>query len=271
MKAHLVAEATKKLRDLYRAPDTDRSEIQLRAGDFLDELLKAIMVSVKFQIPWSTIQGMEVEDEWIPLPFKYCYFELLGYEGENLMAVVAYQVDDDTIGLYPFSGKTRDPHGLDYSPQGWTAAVYKDADGKPYYDYRNTFEDIVEEAEGSKGGDDAKAADFLVWMVRATCALLACSNIEYEDNAPPERLNKKRTRRDKVPLFTYKTLVLRQNEKRHAHSNEHSDRSGPRLHLRRGHIRRCASGKRAWVSPCIVGDNERGFVHKGYLVRRGNS
>lgn len=44
--------------------------------------------------------------------------------------------------------------------------------------------------------------------LNAALMLLNCKNVISEDNPPPEKLNKKRKKRGKTELFTYKTLKL---------------------------------------------------------------
>lgn len=98
-------------------------------------------------------------------------------------------------------------------------------------------------------------------------AALNCSNVRTVDNPPPAALNKKRLRAGKVPLFSYKTLHLH-TQKSHALRREgaESGRVGPRLHLRRGHIRRLSETTTVWVTSCMVGDPSRGRVVKDYHV-----
>jgi hypothetical protein len=42
--------------------------------------------------------------------------------------------------------------------------------------------------------------------------------------------------------------------------------ASPRLHLRRGHVRRYQSGEKLWIKPFMVGDATRGVVTKHYIV-----
>lgn len=100
---------------------------------------------------------------------------------------------------------------------------------------------------------------------------LACSNVALVDHAPPDALNRKRSKAGKVPLFTYKTLHIitdRDRTKRTARENDAEARQSPRLHLRRGHIRRLDEARMVWVQPAMVGDAERGKVVNAYAVTR---
>lgn len=100
---------------------------------------------------------------------------------------------------------------------------------------------------------------------------LACSNVALVDHAPPDALNRKRSKAGKVPLFTYKTLHIvtdRDRTKRTARENDAEARQSPRLHLRRGHIRRLDESRMVWVQPAMVGDADRGKVVNAYAVTR---
>lgn len=93
---------------------------------------------------------------------------------------------------------------------------------------------------------------------------LSCSNIEIVDFAKaPEKLNKKRASKSKPPIFTYKTLAISGGRSKTSHLG--GSHSSPRVHLRRGHIRRLPD-KNVWVNACVVGDKSKGIVHKDYAV-----
>ena len=106
------------------------------------------------------------------------------------------------------------------------------------------------------GGDLIPLSEFL--------SAISCSNVEMVDSKPTEASNKKRAMRGKTPFFTYKTLVLKSNATARdtGHAGSHAS---PRVHLRRGHIRRLPD-KRVWVNACVVGDKSLGMVVKDYRV-----
>jgi hypothetical protein len=97
---------------------------------------------------------------------------------------------------------------------------------------------------------------------------LSCTNVSIRDASQqiPERLNKKRLAKGKLPIFTYKTLDIVIPRHIESHPEEaNSSRQRPRVHLRRGHIRKLQTGSRIWVNACVVGSN-RGIVHKDYRL-----
>lgn len=114
-------------------------------------------------------------------------------------------------------------------------------------------------------------ADFTAigkFAVIQLCAVLNCSNIEPRTIKPPERINKKRLQRGRLPLFEYKILEVKQNQGSTNTPGLGGTHASPRLHLRRGHIRRLpgTSGKTTWVQSCLVGDSKKGIIKKDYKV-----
>lgn len=95
------------------------------------------------------------------------------------------------------------------------------------------------------------------------CNLLECTNIETEAIEAPGKLNKKRIAAGKVPFFEYRVLKIRAAGQKTAETGGGSHAS-PRLHYRRGHIRRLQSGKKTWVRPHMVGDAAKGHIVKDY-------
>jgi hypothetical protein len=107
-------------------------------------------------------------------------------------------------------------------------------------------------------------AALILGSVVEFCAALACKNVDARDViVPPEKLNRARVRRGKSPLHVYRVLSIS------GQSANSDDRGGthasPRIHLRRGHIRRLPIGP-VWVNACVVGDKSRGIVTKDYAV-----
>jgi hypothetical protein len=97
---------------------------------------------------------------------------------------------------------------------------------------------------------------------------LTCSNIETETiEEIDERKNNRRMKSGKLPIYETKRLVLKVPKSTTARGNcIRSDRSSPRQHLRRGHIRRIFGDRRIWVNSCVVGDATKGIVQKDYAL-----
>lgn len=95
------------------------------------------------------------------------------------------------------------------------------------------------------------------------CLALACKNVTSRQHAAPAALNKTRIKAGKLPLTGFHVLELRDGGEMPGAGGT-GDRSGPRSHLRRGHIRRLAPGRITWVSSSVV--RGRGFVDKVYAL-----
>jgi len=118
----------------------------------------------------------------------------------------------------------------------------------------------------------SKIKIFFVNIVLRFINLVNCSNIECIKKDPPPKLNKARVRRGKLPLCSYKTLVI--------NSNKFINRKDPnkipihnnRIHLCRGHFKQFTPDKPLfgkysglyWWQPCVRGNNKDGIVIKRY-------
>lgn len=98
------------------------------------------------------------------------------------------------------------------------------------------------------------------------CLTVNCQNVTTAVIPPPEKLQKKRLKNGKEPLYTYHVLQLPQQGSEGGGHGLGYDRTGPRVHWRRGHLRRLQTGHVIWVRPAIVGNAERGLVDKTYRV-----
>ena len=96
--------------------------------------------------------------------------------------------------------------------------------------------------------------------------VINCSNVILIDNIPSP-FKQSRIKKGKSPLFEYKTLHIhhRTTKNKNKGSGTHSS---PRVHLRRGHIRKLSDDRTTWVQPCVVGDKSKGVVHKGYKYKK---
>jgi len=94
--------------------------------------------------------------------------------------------------------------------------------------------------------------------------VLNCSNVAVEDVTPSKALNRKRADSGKSPVYTYKILVLRRDQRRAAALHGClGTKNSPRIHVRRGHIKRRKTGN-FWWQPHLVGDPDLGGVGKDY-------
>lgn len=107
------------------------------------------------------------------------------------------------------------------------------------------------------------------YVLEQTLLALHCTNIRSVENPPPAALNKKRIKAGKLPLFTYKTLHILSGERGASHDSPADDaeaKRSPRLHFRRGHVRRIGDDRITWVQQCMVGNKRLGIVEKCYSI-----
>lgn len=213
--------------------------------------------------------------ERVRLPFPCCYFEI-----NDLGAIIAQECGDpvDRIMFQAFpltaDGFTMiNPKlllGIDLQDKGISTWATDDQTIKDFEEL-NSLAESYGEYENERSIEKAflvRGVFGIPLFVMYGIDVLNCSNVVTVDNPPPEALNRKRLKNGKPPVYAYKTLhiVKPQNEtKGSGASCSPSGRLGPRLHLRRGHIRRIP-GKQVWVSSCMVGEKSRGVVHKDYAV-----
>ncbi|KWU24736.1 hypothetical protein [Burkholderia cenocepacia] len=102
------------------------------------------------------------------------------------------------------------------------------------------------------------------------CLTINSSNIKRERIAPSEKLNKKRIANGKPPFFESWVLDLdRPGEKGESTREGYTldgNRLAPRLHLRRGHIRRLSADRITFVRATAVGSLRSGQIEKTYKV-----
>lgn len=104
----------------------------------------------------------------------------------------------------------------------------------------------------------------------AFCMTVNCLNVKLGTVPAPAKLNAKRLKAGKLPFYESKVLELPSAPvaERGSAAGDSSDasRSGPRMHLRRGHPRRLQSGKVTYVRAALVGSAHEGQVQKTYKV-----
>lgn len=105
-----------------------------------------------------------------------------------------------------------------------------------------------------------------VMMVMQACNVINCANVTTADVHASPALNKKRLQNGKQPFFSYKVLQLSEERRGDSGTATGNNHNSPRMHLRRGHLRRLES-KVVWVRPAVInaGSND-GVVVKDYAV-----
>lgn len=93
---------------------------------------------------------------------------------------------------------------------------------------------------------------------------LSCSNVRAE-TLPSRKLNKSAAKRGALPFDTYHVLTVGWAKTGEARG-ESGDRRSPREHLRRGHIRNLADGRKVWVNSAVVNAGIGARVSKEYSI-----
>lgn len=109
-------------------------------------------------------------------------------------------------------------------------------------------------------------------MVNLCLMLLNCKNIGAETIPAPVKLNNKRKKKGKFPIYSYKTLVIKPTTKQQKSIPKHLWNN--RIHLARGHFKTYTDenplfGKitgRFWWQPHVRGRNHEGIVVKDYKL-----
>ncbi|QYY33599.1 hypothetical protein K2O51_31740 (plasmid) [Cupriavidus pinatubonensis] len=106
----------------------------------------------------------------------------------------------------------------------------------------------------------------------------SCSNIQAstltKGVAPDSSLAKRRAADGKVPMFETKVLTLDVPGRAVSGTgggNGGGGRASPRMHMRRGHIRRLEDGRRIWVNNAVIGVQSNGQIHKSYAIESPQS
>ena len=107
--------------------------------------------------------------------------------------------------------------------------------------------------------------DVCRWAIGAFLTAMSCNNVRKSRTDPEAKLQRARTKRGKLPLFSYWTLEL--TGRSDSSESQGGNHSSPRVHLRRGHPRQYAEGRWTWVTHSIVGNKASGIVHKDYSYR----
>lgn len=143
--------------------------------------------------------------------------------------------------------------------------------GAPYICLVPVFPDASDERSLKEWADD-RATDG--WVLISFLNALACSNVETQqaDNPAADRWAKLSPRKQahQLPPDVYHVLTIKPHATASGNTSEATtgtERKTVREHLRRGHIRRLASGARLWINAAVVmPGSAAGRVTKDYRV-----
>lgn len=103
--------------------------------------------------------------------------------------------------------------------------------------------------------------------------LLSCKNVGTKVNQPPARLNKKRMKKNKPPIFSYRTLTIKTGTGGNSTTDPKGLWENP-VHLCRGHFKTYTEERplfgrvvgRYWWQPQVRGHKKQGVVIKDYQI-----
>ena len=260
-----------KLEECLRQP---WSAALLGVGEGSADFAQLVKESQKFYVGDVSLFDRVLTPTEIPrLPYPLCIFEFcnvlpgdvrasffvlaeeLGYSKPELDCVRA-------VVFIPYISS--DERHESWLQIGWTEADRRTGMCDDFLNKR--VRDVCAGFKGHKAIAEANTlADFLraaVEWLFLFLSVLNCANVSIKEIGAPEHLNRKRANKGKLPLYSYKTLVLKTREQR-VLVNGHGHHESPRIHLRRGHIKRRKTGN-FWWQPHVVGDRSRGIVAKDY-------
>lgn len=203
--------------------------------------------------PWLlSAQPFVVEHDWAAafanatdysdgdfrLPFQECAFEFR-ISGRTVITV-AFQPDPEVLHEFP-DVKTSMP-----------TMIYVDCGGGWWF----------------CAGDLARTASYGVFawdQMRAISIALDAEVATREVIRASVKLNEKRTKDGKVPLYDYHVVRLHGRAVRQQMPSQHGTHRSPRLHFRRGHWRHYQTHK-TWIRWTLVGDPSLGFIDKSYRL-----
>lgn len=271
----LKAKATKlKLSQNLETLKSEEKSIQLKRK--FNSLIKS---SVKFKLdachnllPNDTapLDVLKNFVQTINLPYTSILIELDAYmlgDNQDTPLVILVQQEDDKISIFPMIKLNNEWNYLHVSSE--EVLVYAVVD-------RNDFDGYVVGLDGLKNVDlKDQISNWLNKVaIRSVCNLLcalSCSNTRIDDSPfPPSKTkNALRCSKKQLPLFEFKILTV-DTGKNYSQQKSNGPTIGkhasPRVHLRRGHIRKLPD-KNVWVNSCVVGDKKNGMIQKDYLIK----
>lgn len=111
---------------------------------------------------------------------------------------------------------------------------------------------------------DEKEAQMILGFASAWLGSMSRTAQAYIPSVRPTFTNRRKIAAGKAPIYDWKTVVIEPVQA--ARPPQGGTHASPRLHDRRGHLRRLRSGKNVWVRACTVGDASKGAVFKDYQI-----
>jgi hypothetical protein len=113
---------------------------------------------------------------------------------------------------------------------------------------------------------DKAEAEMILGFVSAWYESLSRRSQAYIPAVAKTFTNQRKIAQGKTPAYEWRTVVIEPSKPQPEPKG--GTHASPRLHDRRGHLRRLQSGKNVWVKPCKVGDPSRGTIFHDYQLQQ---
>jgi hypothetical protein len=208
--------------------DAQDPDVEIGAMSEDGGLMHTFVVKHDWARAFENAEGM---GDAVKLPYPICAFELR-FNGRNVIALVWELDGEQTFSAFVQVGEV------------WIAVAAERG--------RMQFpEDKIAAASWSQ--------------IRAICVALDAEVATHEVIRAPHKLNEKRVKEGKIPLYDYHAVDLAHRQIISNPAESPSNGSKKRLHFRRGHWRHYQASK-TWIKWCLVGDPDLGFIGKHYTL-----
>jgi len=113
---------------------------------------------------------------------------------------------------------------------------------------------------------DEKEAQMILGFVSAWYGSMVGKVESYRPVVRDTFTNRRKIEQGKTPSYDWTTVYIEPVKPRS--DDKGGTHASPRLHDRRGHLRRLRSGKNVWVKACKVGDPTKGAVFHDYKIEK---
>ena len=181
-------------------------------------------------------------------PFKHCFVACQGKDANANHEVMMFVMGDDPAEVIVVSARIKIGDKQRQLPK----LMYQIRDGQVF----------AEAYEGELSNDDKQ---MILRLLALWYGALAQGGEGYRPTIKTCHTSKRLQEKGKPPLFDWHTVKIEPPKPKTDHQG--GTHASPRLHDRRGHIRRLPNGKTCWVKACKVGDASKGVVFKDYEVK----
>jgi hypothetical protein len=111
---------------------------------------------------------------------------------------------------------------------------------------------------------DKELAELMLAQVGVWYGLMDRRIEAYVPTVRDTYTNKRKMQQGKAPTYDWTTVYIEPAKLRS--DSKGGTHASPRLHDRRGHLRRLTTGKNVWVKACKVGDASKGAIFHDYKI-----